>query len=186
MKISSVVLAAGFSSRAGAFKMTLPFKDKTVLECCIDSLSKVSNEIIVVTGFKHEIISELLKNERNISIVYNENYKDGMFSSLKVGIKNVQGHKFFFTPGDYPSIKEITYKTLLKSNGEICVPTYEGKKGHPVLIDSKHINDILNNINYNSLRDFVHAQSYSLVEVDDRGILQDIDTYDDYLSLVNS
>lgn len=186
MNISSVILAAGFSSRANAFKMTLPFKEKTVLQCCIDSLSNVSDEIVVVTGFKHEIISELLKNERNINIVHNKSYKDGMFSSLKVGIKNVKGDKFFFTPGDYPIISEATYKTLLKFNGDVCIPIYKGKKGHPVLIDSKHINDILNNSKYNSLRDFVHSKSYSLVEVDDMGILQDIDTYDDYLSLVNS
>lgn len=186
MNISSVILAAGFSSRANTFKMTLPFKDKTVLQCCIDSLSSISDEIIVVTGFKYEIIEKLLKNKDKVTLVYNEKYEYGMFSSLKAGIKSVKGDRFFFIPGDYPRVNEKTYEALLKINGDVCIPTYKGKKGHPILINSKHIDDILNNSNYNSLRDFVHAQSCSLVQVDDMGILQDIDTYDDYLSLVNS
>lgn len=180
MSIDGVVLAAGLSSRMGKYKMTLKLRQKTIIESCIEAMYDCCSNIIVVGGYNYNIINELLKPYRKVSTVLNENYMDGMFSSVKTGLKEVKGNRFFLTPGDYPLIRKDTYEKMLKCKEDIVIPVYEGKKGHPVLINSNLINDILENDGYKSMRDFINSHNFTTVLVKDEGILMDADTPEDY------
>ena len=80
IKIEGVILAAGFSSRAGTFKMELPFGEKTLIERAIDGMIDTCSRIIVVGGHKIERIREITKKYPTVQVVFNRHYEKGMFS----------------------------------------------------------------------------------------------------------
>lgn len=180
MSREGVILAAGLSSRAKTFKMLLSLNGKTVIENTIDNMLEFSERIIVVGGHKIELLQTIIKKYKNVDLVFNENYEEGMFSSVKCGLKAVKGDEFFFTPGDYPLVCKDVYSKIIGEVGDIIIPTYKGKKGHPILIKSSFIREILEESRYETLRDFIDSKSPKFIEVSHKEILMDIDTIEDY------
>lgn len=178
--VEGLIIAAGKSTRTGnKHKMTLDLVGKTVLQRSIDSMLPFCRKIIVVTGFNSEKISETIKNYPKLKIIYNNNYEEGMFSSLKAGLEYIEAEQFFFLPGDCPFVSHVVYKKMLKQHSEIILPLYKGSAGHPVLFRHSVKEKILNN-NYNNLREFIYDNKPEFVEVECEGILWDIDTLEDY------
>lgn len=175
--VDGIVLAGGYSSRFKQNKMTVIFKDKPLIMHTIDTMSLVCNKIFIVTGFYHQEIEELLKGYSNIQLIYNKNYNQGMFSSVKVGVGQVN-HDFFIIPGDCPLVKEEVYQELLNADGDIRVPSYNHRLGHPIFMHYKLKNALLQT-DMENLKDFRNNHGFKIVEVEDQGILSDIDTISD-------
>ena len=182
MNIEGIVLAAGFSSRMGKLKMEMLLDGKTLIERSVESLDKVCSKIIVVAGYKSERIKEILKSYEKVDVVFNKEFKKGMFSSVKIGISHIKTEKFFLLPGDIPFVKEDLFQKLLSKEGDIIIPVFQGRKGHPVLIDSSLIDEILDEPEDSNLKLFIDKKGFSTVEVQDESILFDIDTEEDYLN----
>ncbi|MCY6369222.1 nucleotidyltransferase family protein [Clostridium ganghwense] len=180
MAVEGIILAAGLSSRAKTYKMTLKVGNKTVIERVIDNMLSVCSKITVVGGYKIEKLEPIIQKYENVELVFNENFMEGMFSSVKKGFSCIKEERFFFTPGDYPLIDKNVYKQLLDARGEIVIPTYNKRRGHPILIKSCLIKDVLEGNKYSNLREFVTSKSPVLVPVHNEGILLDIDTINDY------
>lgn len=161
--------------------MTLDIGGKTLLGNCIEGMYNVCSRIIVVGGYKYENILPIMDKYPKAELILNENYRDGMYSSIKKGLEYIKGECFFLTPGDYPAIKKGVYESMLDTEGEIVIPTYRGEKGHPVLMKSNLIKEICQNFTYSSLREFIGTKGFETVEVQDRGILIDVDTAEDYV-----
>jgi molybdenum cofactor cytidylyltransferase len=179
-EIEGVVLAAGLSSRSGRYKMALPLGGKTVIEKSIEGMYDIASRIVVVTGWRAERVRELLAAYDKVEIVLNANFRAGMFGSVKAGIARVRAPRFFLLPGDHPLIEARVYAQMLTVAGEIVIPTCEGRKGHPVLFQSHLIPEILDRPDESTLRDYILSKGYVTTEVEDRGILLDIDTPEDY------
>lgn len=184
MKIDGVILAAGFSKRANTFKMTLEFKGKTILENVIDNMSLYVDRIIIVGGYRIDKIEKIAKKYEKVELIFNDKYEEGMFYSVKKGISKVSGDKFFLTPGDYPLIKSFVYKKLLECNGDIVIPVYKEKRGHPILINSRLVDNIYNP-KYTNLREFIKDNNVQYIDVDCIGIIKDVDTMEDYKELLD-
>jgi molybdenum cofactor cytidylyltransferase len=182
--VEGVVLAAGLSTRSKRFKMTLPLGDKTVIEATIDGMLPYVDRAIVVVGWCAERLRALLGERPNLALVYNAQYREGMFSSVRAGIAQVSAARFFLVPGDQPLVSPEVYERLLLVEGAIAIPTHRGRKGHPVLLDSSLVPGILAQPAEATLRDFVERTGYVTVEVDDEGILIDLDTAEDYAAIV--
>lgn len=182
--VDGVVLAAGLSSRAKTYKMELKFGDKTLIEKSIEGMLGVCSKIIVVGGYQSERITNILEKYPTVEVVFNQNYLNGMFSSVKEGLRHVTEKRFFILPGDYPLIKKEIYKCMLLRYEDIIIPTYKGKKGHPVLLNSRLINEIIKEPSDSNLREFIKSKGHTLVETDDPGVLVDVDTLDDYKKLI--
>lgn len=180
MSVDGVILAAGYSSRANAFKMELKIDEKAILQRCIESLYDECNKIIVVSGYKHEKIKKLVKNYFNVEVVYNEDFHKGMFSSVKKGIKNVTAERFLITPGDYPLISKEVVKKILKEKNEIVIPSFNKKGGHPLLLKSNLIREILIEPEDSNLKIYLSKKQCSYLNIDDEGIVLDVDTMEDY------
>ena len=178
--VDGVVLAAGLSSRAGRFKMELNLGDKTLIEHSIAGMYAVVDRVIVVGGHKIERIREILQEYSKVEIVYNEHYRQGMFSSVQEGLRHVSGECFFLQPGDLPLISEEIYRRMLEASGDVIIPTYKGRKGHPALMRSRLIDAILHQPDTSTLRDYIGRVGYAQVEVDDEGIVLDVDDLEDY------
>lgn len=185
MDIEGVVLAAGSSSRAGVYKLSLDIMNKTIIERCIESMYEVCSKIIVVGGYKFEEISELLSKYSKVKVIYNPNYKDEMISSVKEGIKHVRAERFFLIPGDHPIVTRETYEKMSHRDNDIVVAEYKGRKGHPVLIRTSVTKEFFNNLKYTNLNEFIHAHGYTTIETEDPGVLIDIDTIEDYKGVIN-
>lgn len=180
--VEGIVLAGGFSSRAKTNKMTLKYKNKELILHTISSMKEFCERVIVVTGHYHQEIVALLDNYDFVKIVYNENYPQGMFSSIKKGVEETQGD-FFIIPGDYPLVRAITYKNILELNQEIVVPSFNMRLGHPIYFNRSFKSRILNT-KFNNLKDFRNSCKFYIYETDDPGILMDIDNMEDYSNLI--
>ena len=192
-EIWAVILAAGESKRMGSPKMLLPFNGSTMIECVIANVTKSDvDEIIVVLGAEKEALIPLM-GKWHIEYCYNENYKEGMLSSVQCGFKNLpSGCKASLVfQGDQPLITSNTINTVinayLSSEKGIVIPVYKNKRGHPLLIDMKYRNDIDKLSPDKGLRSLTYKFPADVLEVDtdESGILRDFDTYDQYTIGIN-
>lgn len=135
------------------------------------------------------------EKEVTVGTIFNENYSVGMFASVQKGIEfvgkvdraaggGVSGT--FLIPVDCPAVSAETIRTMLKCIGSnsgtsakdsFCVPTYMGKKGHPLYIPKEYWQEILEYDGENGLGGFTenHTEKMINVPVDDEGILLDMD-----------
>lgn len=182
--IDGIILAAGFSSRTGVFKMGLRMGEKKMIQQVIDEMKELCSHVIVVAGYKKEKIIQLTEGYSNLEVVFNPRYSKGMFTSVKEGVKHVKSPWFFLTPGDYPLITKAIYQRLLDARNEsgpcVFIPVFKGRKGHPILVKSDLVKELLEEPDDSNLRKFINRKGFALVEVDDDAILLDIDTMADY------
>lgn len=178
--VEGLIVAAGKSERTGScYKMALKIGRQTVIEKAIASMLPFCTKITVITGYNSSFITEQMKKCDQVNLVHNQYYEEGMFSSVKLGLKQIKSSRCLFLPGDYPFISESVFQALLFNDAEIVIPTYNGKPGHPILLRHSVIEKILSQ-DWQSLREFISTQQPSIIEVDCPGILMDIDTIDDY------
>jgi len=192
--IDGVVLAAGFSSRADAFKMDLDINGKPVLQRVLDAMCFFCAHVFVVAGFKKERVFRLTEDYPKVTVVENANYADGMFSSVKTGVAAVTAPWFFFSPGDYPLISPGVYLRLLEAcfteapggtAAGVYIPVFADRKGHPILINSKLKPALVSEPVDSNLKVFINRTGFTPVPVQDSAILLDIDTPEDYNQALN-
>ncbi len=110
INIASLFLTAGLSRRFEApdSKLLQIYKGKAILTYGLEALSAAKHikEIIAVTGYQHEKISKLIEAVPNVKIAYNENYENGMYSSLLCGFRNISdsANHILILPADMPKI----------------------------------------------------------------------------------
>ena len=128
MNIEAVVLAAGYSSRAGTFKLNLDIAGKTVIERCVEGMVDICSRIVVVGGYQIDMIVEVLQKYPKLEVVLNSRYAEGMFTSVKEGMRHVQGDRFFFTgrssldqPGGLPETADCR-------RGDYCPGLWRSKR----------------------------------------------------------
>ena len=160
--------------------MTLIYNDLPIICNVIESMKSFCSKIVVVTGHYHDEIKEVVKKYDKVIVKRNTNYDLGMFSSVITGVKEINCD-FFLTPGDYPLIKKETYKILMDASGVIRVPTFNQRRGHPILITKELIKPLLNESVNSNLKVFRDRYNVTYVNTFDEGVLIDVDTMEDYL-----
>jgi molybdenum cofactor cytidylyltransferase len=194
-KFAGIVLAAGLSSRMGSPKMLLPWKDSTVLDHLLKTLSiSPFSELLIVTGSNVWEINQIV-SRYHCKTVFNPDFENGsMLVSLQVGLRELSGEAdaFFLILGDQPFLKielieemEIIYT---QKPGQIVIPSFQMRRGHPWLIDSSLKNEILYLKEPMTLRDFLktYEKAISYCVVDEPSILEDMDNPDDYQRLFST
>lgn len=181
MDTDVVILAAGFSSRAQGFKMEMTIDGKAILNHVIDAFYPICNNIIIVGGYQIERVGLLVEQYHDkVQLVYNKDYVKGMFSSVKEGIAHVKNSEFFLTPGDYPLITTEICMRLLEYRGEIVKPKYGNRGGHPILLPSDYIDEILREDENSNLKLFMDKKKIREIQIEDESIVLDVDTPLDY------
>jgi molybdenum cofactor cytidylyltransferase len=188
--VGAVVLAAGMSTRMGESKVLLPWTDgKTIIEQIVETLlqSRVDH-VVVVTGYMAREVKERL-SPLGVTIAHNRSYKSGeMISSLKVGLAALPDHvaAAMVVLGDQPRLQpKVLYQVLsahAESAGELIIPSFERRRGHPILIGRRYWPEIAALPKDGTLRDVIetHADHIRYVPVDTDSILRDVDTPADY------
>jgi molybdenum cofactor cytidylyltransferase len=181
--VEGVLLAAGLSSRAGAFKMEMELAGKPLLTWSLAPLAAVCRRVIVVAGSRPEKILQLLWQRPEVEVAVNENFAAGMLTSIQAGIRLVRARRFFLLPGDMPLVRAAVYEKLLAARGEIVVPACGSRRGHPVLLDGRLIPALLAEPPDSSLGRFIRRRGCTTVEVDDPGIFADLDEPGDKIKI---
>lgn len=186
MAVDAVILAAGYSSRADGFKMQFELGNKAVLQLVIEAFLSTCKHIVVVGGYQYERLLPLIEPYgKHVRLVLNKDFDKGMFSSVKVGIKEVVSEQFFLTPGDYPLITENICRNILAAKKEFVVPSFEHRGGHPILLPSSCIKELLLEDDESNLKSFLKKKPVRYINVKDDAVMYDIDTKEDYEQLKN-
>lgn len=192
MQVNGLVLAAGMSSRMGAFKPLLPLDGKTVIECTIDSLlAGGAAQVALVLGRRAADVAALLQKRyppNVLALVVNAQYETtDMLASVKLGLQALPPcDAFFLLPGDIPAVAPATCRALaqhMRQTGASAVfPVYNGKEEHPPLVAAGCIETILGYTGAGGLRGVWQqlAGQTALLPVNDAGCAMDADTPADY------
>lgn len=191
--ITGLIITAGLSSRMGKFKPLLTFQNKSFLQNITDKLDFICNEIVVVTGHNADLIENELNsfsNKNKIKTIFNENYEDGMFTSLQIGLKHLPNCEWvLYHFVDQPSIHEMFYEefsTQIDKSFDWIQPTYKGKNGHPVFLNKKLINLIIDAPKTSNLKKLTVRENITKKywECNYPEIFDDIDTIERYNKLL--
>ncbi|MBD3225297.1 MAG: NTP transferase domain-containing protein [Caldithrix sp.] len=186
--IAAVILAAGRSSRFGKPKVLQSFKGQPFLTRISQPLNTLDlNPIILVLGYKARWLQQALPQSHISQIIINEQFDYGQFSSLQSAVRimpePISGLLVCLI--DQPHLHPSTYERIVhKARHQpecIIIPKYQQKKGHPVYLPKVLMDDILKAPPESRLDTMIKKRQnvMRLIEVDDPGILQDIDTPSD-------
>lgn len=190
--VEAVLLAAGYSSRMGELKPLLPLGKTTVIRRQVEMLQSVADRIIVVTGYRGEEVERHLSGS-GAYIVQNPRFAEGMFTSVKAGIRGLRPETgaFLILPVDYPLVTGRMIRQLLKvyQGNQDCLvayPSYRMRKGHPPVICASCKEQILaydGDLGLKgALRAFDGAACY--METEDMRCVMDMDTPADYRKIL--
>jgi len=187
-QIAAIIPAAGCSSRAGFFKPLLPIDSFLLIERSIDTFRQSGiADIRVVVGHKADLLIPVLAR-LGVRTVMNPNYDRGMYSSIQAGVGSLKNdiEAFFLLPADYGFVSPETIRDMLRANEgssfEVIYPVYREERGHPPLISAKLRDIILAAKPEGGLKGLLQREARNSVElqVDDEGILIDLDSEEDY------
>jgi molybdenum cofactor cytidylyltransferase len=183
--IGAIVLAAGASSRMGRPKATLTVgpEGRTFVGAIVETLVAAN-----VTAVRVVVTPEM--DGLTPDGVANPDPSAGMLSSVQCGLRAFRQpiDAVLLWPVDHPLVSRGTIDLLVAAfrdrNPPVVVPTFEGRRGHPVLFSARLIPELLAADPSRGAREVVHAHDDRLeLPVDDRGVIEDIDTPDDYFRL---
>ncbi len=182
--VSAIVLAAGSSIRMGEAKPLVQVAGKPMLERTLATLleSRV-DEIVVVLGHSADLIQERIPF-RGAKTVINNSYSEGIASSLRTGLSSVAANAeaALIVLADQPFLKSETIDRLLEEYSskkpEIVIPTYNGFRGNPVLLDRSTFREVAQLTGDIGCRAIFgsHIRGLLKVPVQDPGVLVDLDT----------
>jgi molybdenum cofactor cytidylyltransferase len=191
--IGAVILAAGQSRRMGRNKMLLPLAASTVLETVVTEVAAVEQvrDLVVVTGHQPDQIAALLSSYP-VRCVFNPAYaRADMLVSIQVGLRalGTEATAALIVPGDQPRLQRAVIQRVVEARQPqtIIIPSYQMKRGHPILIDRALWPEVLALPETATLRDFIraHEQQIRYVVVETDSVLKDLDTPEDYEDLIH-
>ena len=188
--VAAIVLAAGRSRRMGQFKPLLPFGDRTVVDHCIANLRRGGVEtIVVVVGYRAADVQNHLQAS-NVAFAMNPEPDSEMSDSIACGTSEIptSAKAILIDPVDHPAVPPSVIRDIIdawQKGAGLVVPTWDGRGGHPVLVDSAFREELLKLHPKRGLRGLFesHSGQNTRLPVDSSDVARDMDTWDDYVSL---
>jgi molybdenum cofactor cytidylyltransferase len=192
--VYSLIPAGGKSTRMGRPKLALPLGECTVLEHVIRALHRGGIEHIVVVVGPHvpELIPLAQAAGAHVCLLLAET--PDMRATLEAGFRWLEERFrpratdcWLLVPGDHPTLDADVVRQLLRARAEhaacsIVLPTYEGKRGHPTLIDWKHVDSIRARPREEGINRYLRDHRAETLEIPAAtdAILADLDTPEEY------
>ena len=189
--ISAILLAAGQSKRmVGENKLAKKIQGVPLIKHSVKNILASSvDELIIVLGYKKEIIEKLIDKSGKIKFIFNKDFESGMASSIKTGLNSLseKTESFFICLGDMPMVGHGVYNQLIKSkdNKEIIVPIYKGQQGNPVLFNKsmkEKIMGITGDVGAKKILE-LNKDKILNIETNDQSVVKDFNTKDNFNSL---
>ncbi len=191
--IGAVVLAAGLSTRMGQPKHIMPWGATVMVRRVVDVLAEGGvDKVVVVTGHARAEVEAAVAGSA-ARTVFNPDFTNGsMLTSLQVGLKALAAPTSegvlatLVALGDQPQIEATVVRTVIQqwrlNRAEIVAPSFEGRRGHPILFARSFWPIILSASFELSPRELLqaYAQQAVYLPVPTDSVVRDIDTPDDY------
>ncbi len=141
--IKVILLAAGLSKRMKSEnKLIKLYKNKPLINYSLNVLKKSkANKIIIVLGHQYKEVKKIIKKNKKIIFTYNKNYKKGMASSIKMGLKKVSKNDdgFIIAQSDMPFVKLSDINKICRSIKTkkflVHALKYKNRLGNPIGFD---------------------------------------------------
>lgn len=211
-EVAALLLAAGESTRMGELKALLPWRGKTLIEHQVIALAAGGlSHIIVVLGHQAERLEPLLKRRRKVLWVHNPDHHLGKTTSIRAGLRVLQHLQdsiadtsrvkaILVLNVDQPRSAVIIRKILerhfhatederSKQPPLITIPTYHGQGGHPVVLSTSLMTDLMDMHEETlGLKAVVrmHERETQRVEMSSPEVLIDLNTPQDYQSALET
>ncbi|WP_304223145.1 NTP transferase domain-containing protein [Gracilinema caldarium] len=214
-----IICAAGASRRIGEWKLSLPWfrssqpsvdsgvysgvtqlpvlpagqpQESWLADAAVFSALAAGCRVILVAGFRGEELKKRFAGWPYVRVVRNEQWDQGMVSSIKAGLPYVKSPWFFVAHADMPLIGPQWYKTIFTHRPlEHCPkdaiairPIYlpPNQPGHPVLFSQAAIPLIQSASDGDSLKPVLHQCQVFSVDTEDQAVVFDVDTLESYIS----
>lgn len=193
-----IIPAAGASSRMSEpgrparLKPLLAFRESTLVETAVAAALGAGCRVVLVVGREAALIAACFdveayaaaRGEGLLHIVENARWEEGMLGSIQAALPSVSSAAFFLAHADMPFIEAADYRAIasafMAAGGETAAfGSHDGARGHPALLPSAWVPDLLALGPTESLRGFVSGKPRLLVETGP-GSLRDVDTPEDY------
>jgi molybdenum cofactor cytidylyltransferase len=193
-RVAAVVLAAGMSTRLPSGKCLLPLGKHTILERAIENvLASNAEQVVIVVGYQHEQLIPLI-TRYPVQAAINPDYELGQSTSLKRGLMELPDSSgVLFCLADQPLVSPVVMDQLIESFSlspvDAVYPEYQGRRGNPVLFGKEAFPKLFHLSGDTGGRKLIQALPVDRVRalpVNDPGVLQDIDTVDDYFHVLKS
>ena len=185
--LAAIILSAGASTRMGRPKALLPYREGTFLEHLIQVTRHPRVGVTrVVLGAGAEEIRMIAKLDFSM-VVVNANWEKGQLSSICEGIRSLESVEtdgIILCPVDHPLVSARLVSDLIGqfylNRKSIVAPTYNGRRGHPVIFSSALYGELLAAPADKGARAVVWAHSADVLEVptDEEGIVLNINDPD--------
>ena len=190
--IAAVLLAAGRSRRMGAFKPLLPFGGVSVVEACVAALrAGGAGEVVVVVGHRGAEVRAALAGDGELRFAVNEAEASEMGVSVARGVVALSGGAgaLLFALVDQPAVPPSEVARLVearrRTGARIVVPEWEGRGGHPLLVDLSLREELLDVVAERGLRALLGAHRAEALRVPAASpyVARDMDTWEEYVAL---
>jgi molybdenum cofactor cytidylyltransferase len=197
MTTFALIPAAGKSTRMGRPKLALPLGGTTVLGQVIAALRRADIEhILVIIGPHVPELVDIARAENADYLLLAEETSD-MRTTVEAGLRHMEaqyspgpGDALLLVPGDHPTLQAGVVQLLLEARAgnpdkSIFIPTHQGKRGHPTVIDWKHVEGMRELPGGQGLNTYLRGQSAETLEVPvaSAEVLFDLDTPGDWQRL---
>ena len=188
--ITAILLAAGQSKRIPKEnKLLKRFKGKILINHILNQLIKSKvKKIIIVLGHEHSLVKKAIIKNKKIQFTLNKNYKSGIASSIKTGIKKVNkvSKGFLIVQSDMPFIKKThinkIYKSIDKKDNPVHLLKFKNKIGNPIGFNSSVISK------FKKIKGDVGAKfmvkrlkkDAAIIKVNSKKIFKDLDRLTDF------
>ena len=189
--ISAIVLAAGQSKRMGGDnKLTKKYNKKYLINHILDTLVKSKIEkIIVVLGFQSSKVRRTIVINKKINFIFNKNYKSGIASSIKTGLKRISKKNigFLIVQADMPLISkkiiDSLYYAIKNNSKEIVAPIYKRNMGNPIGFKRSMTRILNKTIGDSGAKKMIkrNKKNLGLIRVNSKSIFKDFNTQRDFL-----
>jgi molybdenum cofactor cytidylyltransferase len=189
MTTSAILLSGGASTRFGGFPKALVAAGersaiRRMAEMCLE---QGFDPVFAVVGPHHHPIAEELKG-LDVQLVPSEQWFEGRTASVQSGLRAAPaGADVLLWPVDHPFVADRTLELLAAARtsdelGVWFVPTYRGQGGHPILWKDRVRSEVLELRPDAPIRALMPELGPQVrrVSVDDPGILESIDTPEEY------
>jgi molybdenum cofactor cytidylyltransferase len=183
-RIAAIVLAAGRASRMGENKLVAELDGEPIVRRTVRAvLASQARPVVVVTGHEADTVAGALAG-LDVQLVHNPDFAEGMSTSLRVGIAAAGTvDAALICLADMPRLRPAHFDAVIGAfragdPAEIVVPTFDRKRGNPVLWPHRYFAEIAalsGDVGARALIDR-HADHVRLVAIDDSAILVDVDT----------
>ncbi len=186
--VVGILLAAGSASRFGADKLAAALPNgASVGETALQNLAAAVDSVVAVVRPGDSAMARAFA-ARGARVSVCHNARDGMGASLAWGVRGTAvAAGWIIALADMPWIDPATIARVvaaLKDGASFAAPRFQGSRGHPVGIAARFYSELAALSGDEGAKQLLAANSSSvqLVEVNDAGILRDIDTPADLIS----